>query len=591
MLSRHFFFSALVLLGLLYLATSISPVAHAAASDDFVITVKTDNPGTSTSTQFTIPTAGSGYNYNVDCNNDGTLEATALTGDYTCTYGAAGTYTIRIKDNSGAGTGFPRIYFNFAGDAQKLLTIQQWGTGKWISMAVAFAGCENLNGSASDSPDLSDVTDMSGMFSQARAFNGNIGSWNTAKVTNMSEMFSLAGAFNQNIGSWNTANVTDMSHMFEGAGAFNQNIGSWNTAKVTDMSYMFFLDGPFNQNIGNWNTASVTNMFEMFSEDAAFNQNIGMWNTANVTDMSYMFWDASAFNQKIGKWNTGKVTRTAGMFGNDTAFNQNLGMWNTANVTDMDSMFYHASGFNQYIGSWNTANVTIMSEMFEGASSFNEDIGRWNTANVTDMRYMFAGAASFNQNIGRWNVSALTTAISMFSGVTLSTANYDALLNRWSAQTLESGVSFDGGNSQYCVGETARSHMISSDGWTITDGGKNCPSTDLQIKKTVKKLSATQHQYTLKVKDLSTDPAESLTITDKLPKHYTISKITSKPAHCDKSGRTVTCTLAQLNPGATLAITILAMPNGAIGKNCATVQVDTIDPNSANNKACVAVPH
>jgi hypothetical protein len=41
----------------------------------------------------------------VDCNNDGTNEATAQTGDYTCNYGAAGTYTIRIKDNSGAGTG------------------------------------------------------------------------------------------------------------------------------------------------------------------------------------------------------------------------------------------------------------------------------------------------------------------------------------------------------------------------------------------------------------------------------------------------------------------------------------------------------
>lgn len=78
-------------------------------ADDFVITVQTDNPGASLDTQFTIPTTGGGYNYNVDCDNDGINEAAGQTGAYTCNYVSAGTYTVRIKDNSGAGTGFPRI--------------------------------------------------------------------------------------------------------------------------------------------------------------------------------------------------------------------------------------------------------------------------------------------------------------------------------------------------------------------------------------------------------------------------------------------------------------------------------------------------
>ena len=97
-------------------------------TDDFVITVKTDNAGTSSDTQFTIPTTGSGYDYNVDCDNDGNDEFTGADGDYTCDYGAGneGTYTVRIKDNSGYGTGFPRIYFNDSGDKYKLLTIEQW---------------------------------------------------------------------------------------------------------------------------------------------------------------------------------------------------------------------------------------------------------------------------------------------------------------------------------------------------------------------------------------------------------------------------------------------------------------------------------
>jgi len=166
---------------------------------DFVITVQTDKPGTSSNTQFTIPTTGKDYNYNVDCDNDGTDEATGQTGNYTCNYASAGTYTVRIKDNSGAGTGFPRIYFNSEGDNGKLLTIEQWGTGKWTSMENAFSGCSILAGDAADAPDLSMVTNMSNMFRGASAFNQDIGSWNTSNVTDMGSMFNGAASFNQDI--------------------------------------------------------------------------------------------------------------------------------------------------------------------------------------------------------------------------------------------------------------------------------------------------------------------------------------------------------------------------------------------------------
>ncbi len=425
--------------------------SFAQSTNDFVITIKTDNPGTSSNTQFTIPTNGGGYNYNVDIDNDGIDEATGVTGDYTCNYAAAGTYTIRIKDNSGVGTGFPQIYFNNIGDKDKLLSIDQWGTGKWTSMFRAFLGCTNLAGQASDAPDLSNVTNMSGMFWDASAFNQDVGNWNTANVTSMSTTFDGASAFNQDIGSWNTANVTDMQNMFRGATAFNQDIGSWNTANVTNMGIMF-------------------------SDATAFNQDIGSWNTANVTDMRFMFLRASAFNQDIGSWNIANVTNISAMFFSASAFNQDIGNWNTANVTNMLQTFALATAFNRDIGSWNTVNVTNMKSMFLGASAFNQDIGSWNTANVTNMSFMFRNASAFNQDVGSWNVEALTNATSMFLAATLSTANYDALLTGWNAQNLQSGVSFSGGNSKYCSSETARANMISSDGWTITDGGKNCPA-------------------------------------------------------------------------------------------------------------------
>jgi hypothetical protein len=167
-------------------------VAHAAGTDDFVITVKSDNAGTSANTEFTIPTINAGYDYNVDCNNDGTDEATGVTGDYTCDYtslGGAGTYTIRIEDNTGAGTGFPRIYFNNGGDRLKLLSVDQWGTGKWTNMGGAFFNAANMNVLASDTPDLSNTTSLFRIFRAADSLDASLGSWDTSNITVMQEAF------------------------------------------------------------------------------------------------------------------------------------------------------------------------------------------------------------------------------------------------------------------------------------------------------------------------------------------------------------------------------------------------------------------
>ncbi len=62
------------------------------------------------------------------------------------------------------------ILFAASAIAKKLITIVQWGTGKWTSMHNTFMGCTNLIGSSTiGAPDLSSVTDMSNMFKDATA--------------------------------------------------------------------------------------------------------------------------------------------------------------------------------------------------------------------------------------------------------------------------------------------------------------------------------------------------------------------------------------------------------------------------------------
>jgi len=136
-----------------------------------------------------------------------------------------------------------------------------------------------------------------------------------------------------------TSLVTDMSEMFSDATAFNQDIGNWDTSNVTNMSLMFNGALSFNQNIGSWDTSSVTNISEMFTDAIVFNQDIGSWDTSNVTDMNAMFTGATAFNQDIGNWDTSNVTNIISMFTSATSFNQNLSGWCVTNIPTLPSSF------------------------------------------------------------------------------------------------------------------------------------------------------------------------------------------------------------------------------------------------------------
>ena len=210
---------------------------NGATAEDFVITIKTDNPGTSAPNEFAIPTLGGGYNYNVDW-GDGQTD-NGVNGDITHVYATSGTYTVRISDNVGNDTGFPRLHFNNVGDKDKLLSVDQWGRLQWTSMGSAFHGCSNMVMTATDIPDLSSVSSLNSMFEGCTLFNGDIGNWNVSNVTSSSAMFELSTSFNRDISSWNVVNITTMRDMFNRASSFNQNLGNWVLRDVTNITEMF----------------------------------------------------------------------------------------------------------------------------------------------------------------------------------------------------------------------------------------------------------------------------------------------------------------------------------------------------------------
>ncbi len=225
-------------------------------------------------------------------------------------------------------------------------------------------------------------------------------------------------------------------------------------SRVTDMSYMFAWAFSFNGDISNWDVSNVTDMSGMFF-NTCFNGDISNWDVSNVTNINSMFYEAHCFNSDISNWDVSSVT------------------W-------MSNMFYMATSFNSDLSNWDVSSVRYMDEMFFSAHSFNGDISNWNVSSVTWMGTMFAFADSFNGDISNWDVSSVIDMSGMLTNTSLSTNNYDKLLDNWSKlPTLQNNVLFDS-SSKYCdAGEIGRSILINTYGWRITDAGKdideNCP--------------------------------------------------------------------------------------------------------------------
>ncbi len=234
---------------------------------------------TSNDLEITIPTEGTGYDYTVDF-GDGTV-LNNQTGDVTHTYNSVGTYTVSVSGD------FPRIFFghqypNLTDEALKLKTVEQWGDIEWSSMQWAFLGCFDLVINANDTPDLSQVTNMWGMFESCTNFNSNINNWDVSNITMMYHLFYGAENFNQPLDNWDVSNVFYMNGVFEGCTNFNQPLNNWNVSNVADFAFMFKGATAFNQPLNNWDVSNV--------------------NDPNTGGFAFMFDGAENFDQPLEDW-------------------------------------------------------------------------------------------------------------------------------------------------------------------------------------------------------------------------------------------------------------------------------------------------
>lgn len=353
------------------------------------------------------------YNYTVDW-GDGNVENN-LDGHLSHSYSGTDVYTVKVSgDFHGFDNSLGNRSSSFRNSRPGFKDLVQWGSIEWKFMSRMFEEFENMTMSATDAPDLSQITDLSEMFDGASAFNGDIGHWDVSSITDMRGMFNNADSFNQNINSWDVSNVTDMSSMFSNTTSFNQPLDQWDVSNVSDMGFMFDDTEAFNQPIGNWNTTSLTGVISLFAGSVVFNQPLDNWDVSKVRDFGEMFEDSEAFNQDLNTWDTSGAEDFEDVFQGTKAFNGDISAWDVSNVFDFSEMFEDAEAFNRDLSSWDMSGATNLEDMFEGALVFNQDLSSWDVSNVTRIDEMFRNARAFNQDISAWDISKATSVDRVF---------------------------------------------------------------------------------------------------------------------------------------------------------------------------------
>jgi len=302
--------------------------------------------------------------------------------------------------------------------------------------------------------------------------NDDIAAWDDAAVTHT---YADSGASTYTI----TITGTIEGWRFNNAGdkLLIKDILSWGGLNLGNLGGYFY--GCSNLTISAsdiLNTLENTTMLNAFNGCASLTTvpSMDSWDISNVTTTQTMFYGCTLFNQYIGSWNVSGIANMVYMFGSASAFNQNISGWITSALTTASSIFSEATAFDQDIGSWDVSGIANMSEMLKLATNFDQDISGWDTSSATNMSVMLFNAVNFNQNLGGWDIIDVTDMTNMLYGVTLSTANYDALLIGWEGQAVQDDVTFHAGNSTYNAGAaaTAKAALIADHNWDITDGGE-----------------------------------------------------------------------------------------------------------------------
>jgi len=277
-----------------------------------------------------------------------------------------------------------------------------------------------------------------------------------------------------NISSWGPLVITTNA-AFYGCSNLDTTATDAPTLSTTDLFLTFHSCTSLTTlDVSNWDVSSVTNLQSIFYNCSSLTTlDVSNWDVSSVTNLRYTFLECSSLTTlDVSNWDVSSVTDLGYTFAFCTSLTTlDISNWNVSSVTSLLATFYGCSSLTTLgVSNWDVSSVTNL-----GYTLSTLDVSNWYVSSVTDLRSTFYNCSSLTTiDVDLWDINQVTSFDFFASGVSIPTADYDDILIAWEAQAPQSNMSVHFGNSQYTAGgaaEAARTSLINTYGWTITDGG------------------------------------------------------------------------------------------------------------------------
>lgn len=426
---------------------------------DFKISINTENAGSATKT-FVLPAVGGPFD--VTDWGDGQSDL-AVSGSQTHVYAETGTYTITINKITNA---FQPCKFNNGGDKAKILDILSWGDIVWDACNSAFYGCTNLIISATDFPDVSNVTDFTGAWRNCTSltsfplidFSSGTNFYTTWYGCTGLTSFPLI----------DTSSATSLYYAWYGC----TSLTSFELIDVSSVLTMF----------GAWANCTGLTTFPTIIPSICTNFTSSWYGCTGLT--SFPLIDVSAGTLFTNTWNgcTGLTTfpelvPSSGLYFNGT-WKSCTGLTSFPAIdvgagTNFTDAWRACTGLTAFPSGLDLSSATTLFAAWYGCTGLTS-FPLLDVSNVTIFTYSWYGCTGLNgYAFPTVNMHSMTNGTNCFAGVTLSTTSYSNLLIDIEANNQNNTVTFSGGSSKYNAGAAATAHadLIADHSWTITDGG------------------------------------------------------------------------------------------------------------------------
>jgi len=195
---------------------------------------------------------------------------------------------------------------------------------------------------------------------------------------------------------------------------------------------------------------------------------------SNINSALSLFQSCNLTNVNFSTWDFSVCTKFRLFLSTNTNFTGNVEGVIHSGVIRIDQAFTNTPLGSPDLSTWDVSGITLWSDCMRNCQlGALTDVSGWtpkgNMNGAFNVNPLFQGLG-----VDTWTIGAITNGVNVFANGAFSTANYDATLIAWEAQAPTNSVSFSFGSSQYTIGgaaEAARTSLITTYGWTITDGG------------------------------------------------------------------------------------------------------------------------